>query len=195
MKKITLFAIGVFGLLTANAQVGFGVKAGYNLADFKGRTGDNPGMKSGFHAGGFVRIPVSGKFSIQPELLYSQQGVNDEVQVNEVTYQQKLKTNYLTLPVLFQYQSPLGINVSTGPQLGYLLSSKLEANKGSMDYKDFLKSTDISWVLGAGYEMRNGLGIGARYCWGLNNVSDSYNDLRSRVLQVGLSYKFGSGKK
>ena len=77
MKKVILVIIAAISVRAASAQVQFGVKAGYNLANFT-VSGDASGMtvssKSDFSAGLLASIPLFSSCTLQPEVLYSGQG-------------------------------------------------------------------------------------------------------------------------
>ncbi len=77
MKKLFLFAaIAVFGFTSVNAQeVTFGAKAGLNLASVSGDNTDEIDGRTAFHVGAIAEIAISDVFSVQPELLYSAQGL------------------------------------------------------------------------------------------------------------------------
>ena len=80
MKKLLLFtAVALFAFTTAQSQeFRLGAKAGVNIASFGGDSYVGRVRKPRsrqFHVGGLVEIPLAGKFSLQPELLYSSQGV------------------------------------------------------------------------------------------------------------------------
>jgi hypothetical protein len=74
MKKITTFLLTASILLcfsSINAQTGFGVKAGVNIANIT----DNPYKpRVGVHGGVFVNRAISRHFAVQPELLFSGEG-------------------------------------------------------------------------------------------------------------------------
>jgi hypothetical protein len=73
-----------------------------------------------FHAGGFVNVPISDKFSIQPELLYSAQGENGKS--IDVT----LQNDYINLPVMDKFYVSNNFTIEAGPQIGLLLSAKIK---------------------------------------------------------------------
>lgn len=88
MKKIMLLtAIAVFTFATGNAQdgVSFGAKAGVNLASIGGDDVDGLDGRTSLHLGGVVEIPVSDRFSVQGEVLYSAQGATDSEEGVDVT--------------------------------------------------------------------------------------------------------------
>ena len=191
MKKIILSFLFVAGFAAANAQqVMFGLKAGLNVSTFSGS--DNNGAKSiaGFHAGGLVNIPVSGGFSVQPELLYSGQGA--KASSDGYTITQTL--NYLNIPVLAKYTFTGGFSVETGPQIGFLLSAKGKVNGVSADNKELFKSSDFAWGFGVEYTSSANIGGSIRYTYGLNKIEKTDpGKVYNSVFQIGIHYMFGGG--
>ncbi|MCD0466627.1 porin family protein [Flavobacterium sp. ENC] len=193
MKKIVLsiMAILVFGF--ANAQkTRFGVKGGLNLSNWAG--GDVEDTKSlvGFHVGGFAEIKIIEKLAIQPELLFSTQGTTIE---GGFGGDFDVKTNYLNIPVLAKYYIVEKFSVEAGPQLGVLLSAKLDGE----DVKDSFKSVDLGFNLGAGYNFTDNLSINLRYTIGLSPLADDadiedegdyYDSAKNSNLALSLAYKF-----
>ncbi|HZH66836.1 MAG TPA: porin family protein [Flavisolibacter sp.] len=195
MKKILFVFSIVAASVAANAQTAFGVKAGANIANLKfsgGGVSESLDSKIGFHAGGFVNIPVSSNFRIQPEALFSMEGAKNKEDNS------KVNLSYINIPVMFQY-SASGFYGETGPQLGLLMSAKAKEDGEEEDVKDQLETTNLSWAIGAGYKLSNGLGFGARYNLGLSNIGKSEDGeegkLKSNVIQIGLTYTFGGSAK
>ena len=160
------------------------------------------------HGGLFLNIPMGESLNFQPELLYNGQGskFSASTTVGTVTttetYSQDL--NYISLPLMFQVRSTKGFFIELGPQPSYLVSAKQEGpGTGHTDNKDAFDKFDIAMNGGIGWTSRVGLGINARYSYGLSNVledgggNNSTNDgpeLKNRVVSVGLHYMFGAGK-
>jgi opacity protein-like surface antigen len=191
MKKLCLsLAVVVLTTLSANAQVQFGAKGGLNIANLGGDGLSGQGISSliSFHIGGQVSIPIAGKFSIQPEALYSGEGAK--------ATGGKLLFNYLNIPVLAEYNIAKGLNVEAGPQLGFLLSAEAKPTSGaSTDLKSDLKSTDFALVLGLNYKFTENIGADARYNIGLSDInatSGTNNSISNDVLQIGVFYLFNT---
>jgi outer membrane immunogenic protein len=188
MKKILLsVVIAACASLSIKAQtVTFGVKGGLNIAkltDF-----DRSKTPPSIYAGGFANIALTEEFSIQPELLYSGQGNKyDDILHNEYT----TKLGYINIPVMAQYHIVPEFYVEAGAQLGFLAGAKVKSGKVTVDVKDDSKSVDFGLGFGVGYQFPVGLGIGARYMFGLTNVSDVDNvDHKNSVAQIGVFYVF-----
>lgn len=186
MKKIlivfliSMAANGVF----AQAQVSLGIKAGANISKFDAEGAEN---YTAIHGGAFALFKLT-KIGIQPELLFSQQGMKFKDVTTET-----FKTSYLSIPVMVKLYLVAGLNIQAGPQFGFLTAAEVEG----VDVKDALKSSDISANIGLGWDLPFGLTIDARYNFGLSDINDDpgFDELKSRVIQVSVGYKiFKLGK-
>ncbi|MBZ4037679.1 PorT family protein [Flavobacterium sp. 17A] len=193
MKKIILSAIAMMAFAFSNAQeTRFGVKGGLNISTVVGGDVDNTKSLIGFHVGGLAEIHIVEKFYIQPELLFSAQGTKVD---SDFGGDATLKLNYLNIPVVAKYYIvDKKFNVEAGPQLGVLLSAKAEGE----DIKDFTRSVDFGFNIGAGYSFTDNLSVGLRYTIGLSplsdrdidNTDDYYDSAKNSNLQLSLAYKF-----
>ncbi|GAA6767202.1 porin family protein [Flavobacterium johnsoniae] len=193
MKKIILAAVAVMVFGFANAQkTRFGVKGGLNISTVVGGDVDDTKALVGFHVGGFAEIHVVQRFFVQPELLYSAQGTKVDVPFGS---DGDIKLNYLNIPVLAKYYIVDNkFSVEAGPQLGILLSAKAEGN----DIKDYTRSADLGFNLGAGYNFTDNLSVGLRYTIGLSPLSDRdidnsddyYDSAKNSNLAISVAYKF-----
>ncbi|MXV38734.1 outer membrane beta-barrel protein [Flavobacteriaceae bacterium Ap0902] len=206
MKKVVLSAaLAVLGLVGVNAQVGMeavelGVRAGYNYSNFSGDLADDFDTegRSGYHVGLFAEFPVSDRFSIQPEVIYSTQGAKWDV-LGTAT---ELKTQNINVPVLAKFYVADGFNLQVGPQVGFNTGDdwEFEGNDIPEAFRADLASVNFGAVVGAGYKMAEGLTIDARYNFGFTNVLDDSNDsignmdidndFKDGVFSIGLGYSF-----
>ena len=182
MKKLILsLAVITIATMTANAQVGFGAKAGLNLATLSGSDASNiagKSMQAGANFGAIVQIPVSGMFSVNPELVFSMQGVKFDGGSD--------KLNYLNIPVMAHIGFNGGFFVEGGPQVGFLMSAKEKDASGSTDIKEFLNSTDFSLGLGAGFQSQSGFGGNARVNIGLSSIDKGTP--KAKINNMSLNY-------
>ncbi|MCW2120412.1 porin family protein [Flavobacterium sp. 7A] len=183
MKKIlTLAVFTVLGFTNVTAQkIHFGIKGGLNFANISGDNSKNFDGVTAFNFGVLSEIPISDKFSFQPELVYSGQGYS----FNDNT----VALGYLNVPLIGKYYVTKGFSVEAGPQIGYLLSAKNE----SIDVKDSFKSLDFGVNFGLGYKLDNGLNFGARYNMGVSNINKADNTSNKNtngVLQLSVGYFF-----
>jgi hypothetical protein len=188
MKRIFLTLIAAVSMIvTTNAQVNFGAKAGLNLYKIAVDEGDASDLKAGIHLGVLAHIHLTEQMAVQPELVYSMQGAKSEIGGDKVT----LNLNYLNIPVLLQYMFDNGFRVEAGPQIGVLASAKSKFDDNSVDVKDSFNSIDFSVPLGIGYISPNGFGVDARYNIGLSNVNENDDSKAwNRGFQIGVFYQF-----
>jgi opacity protein-like surface antigen len=202
MKKITLSIVAVLAFGFANAQeVKFGAKAGLNVSTFTGDV-DDASSRVGFHVGGFAEIKLSDKFSVQPELLYSAQGVKYDTSGAGFSEENKINLAYLNIPVMAKYYVAEKFSLEAGPQIGFLLSAKNdfsysafgESDSGKVDIKDGYKSIDFGVNFGAGYDFTENLSVGARYNLGLSNIAKNEegdnSKVKNSVFSLSVGYKF-----
>jgi hypothetical protein len=208
MKKLLLSALAVCAFSFSNAQeekstsgldVTFGAKAGLNLSTFTGDPEDVD-MKAGFHVGGMAEIALNEKFSVQPELLFSSQGTQEDVTffngINEQTETIKYNFSYINLPVMAKYYVTEGLSLEAGPQIGVLVSAKAKADGETEDADELLgdlSTIDFGLNFGLGYKLDSGLNFSARYNLGLSNISDESDadfKINNSVFQFSVGYFF-----
>ncbi len=175
-KGVLVLSLLFIGNTTINAQSDtttiFGIKGGVNLSKI-----NNGKNKLGMAIGAYAEFKISDKFSIQPELLYSKQGAKFG--------SNKLKLNYINVPVLAKFSLINKISIEAGPQVGYLLS-KSEGTLAKSNYKKL----DLSAVIGLNYQISKTIGIGARYNLGLKDITKAPGKHKNKVFQFLLSYRF-----
>jgi predicted small secreted protein len=195
--------------------VRFGVQAGVNMAKFNDNNYSydlNTNTKTGFHFGAFVNIPLGGPLRFQPGILYNTYGSKLDVRpgfpasaAGTSTTAQSVEQDlqYISLPLMLQFQSRTGVFVELGPQVSFLGKTELQYENSDEDNKDAFDKLDVSAAIGAGYLSRIGIGLNLRYNFGLSNVvednggNNSSNDgpeLKNRVFSIGLVYHFGAAK-
>jgi hypothetical protein len=184
---------------TTDRTVGFGLKAGTDVSFV---TGDIAIMESkeGFFGGVYARIPLGGKFSFQPELLYVMQGwksSDDDSPKNTV----KMNLDYIQLPLMFQWEAGTGFRIELGPQIGVLVSAKNKYEGISLNAKDVFNKFDAGANFGLSYEFY-GFNIFTRYNLGLTNILDDETSVSvglwekkkakvyNQVISFGLGYTF-----
>lgn len=183
MKKILLLAVlTALGFTNVNAQeIKFGAKGGLNFATISGDNTKGVDLVTSFNFGVLSEIPISDKFSFQPEIMYSGQGYS----FNDNT----IALSYLNIPLMGKYYVTKGLSVEAGPQIGFLLAAKNEKT----DVKDSFNTFDFGINFGLGYKLDNGLNFVARYNLGLtdiNNVENSSSKNKNGVFQVSVGYFF-----
>lgn len=207
MKKLVLFAaIAAISVSSALAQeVKLGAKAGVNFSTFSGDDLGDVKSRTGFHIGALVEIPVSERFSVQPEILYSAQGAKYEERGpgpgEEYFFKVLAKLDYIQVPIMAKFYVMDGLALEAGPQISFLASKKgeIEATIGGVTVSseedlDNISSIDFSLGAGASYRLPMGVFFGARYNFGLSNVNDSDTadnfKMRNNVFQLSAGYSF-----
>jgi len=208
MKKLFIItAIVLFGFTNVNAQeeMQFGVKGGLNISTITGEDVSSFDSRTCMHFGVVMELPISDKFSFQPELLYSCQGADYSEDFSSIdatsksvlaTYEGTVKLDYLNIPLLAKFYVSEGFSLEIGPQVGFLLSAKDEydwnGDIGEDDIKEYVKGLDIGAVIGIGYKLEGGLNFGGRYNLGLTDANDGYEDgtYKNGVIQAYVGYFF-----
>lgn len=190
MKKIILLIVCAVSFAATQAQVDLGVKGGFNLANLVGPDVDDNSIKLSFYVGGYAKLPLADRFSVQPELVFSRQGAKFEDPGDDDKY----RLNYLNIPVMFQYNDPSGFYGETGPQFGFKVSAKVKGDGDTYDISDAVKGFDFSWGFGAGYKFTEKASAGIRWNLGITDVWDGSSKVRNSVFQIGLAYKLHTTK-
>jgi len=186
MKKTLLtFSMIILSVIAfSQAKVALGLKAGANFAN---TNIDNSESITAFHAGAYGLVKLA-NIGIQPEVLFSKQG-------NELAGGEEFDFSYVNIPVMLKFYLPLGLNLQAGPQFGILTNAE---NNDGVDISESFKDSDLSAVLGAGWDAPFGLQFSARYILGLSDISDDANfddDVKNRTFQVSIGYSlFKLGK-
>lgn len=175
-----------FFATTANAQFSVGAKAGLNFSKFTVSEDFITTSKTGVVIGGYAGYNVFPKFDVQLEALYSAQGAKEDPKYGGGTY----NFNYIQLPIIARYKVWSNAYVITGPQVGFLLSAKTKGSGETEDIRKYVKGSDLSWVIGAGYEILDGLAADIRYIPGMKDISTNDNSIKNSGFRVTVGYRF-----
>ncbi|WP_415327244.1 porin family protein [Chryseobacterium sp. MMS23-Vi53] len=222
MKKMLLSSALFVGVFTfaQNSQIRFGIKAGLNVSRISNTETIDESPRNALHAGVFGNFPFAEKFSFQPELLYSTYGEKekssdvyaaDDINVKSFS-NYSIKLDYITIPLMFQYNMLPNLYVEAGPEVGILFSERVRGtseiittsgNSTSTSTEDFkspverknFQGVNLGFGVGAGYYITPKFGINARYVAGLSDVMKQNplhhsNAIKNNVFQFGVMYKF-----
>ncbi len=200
MKKIIVILTAFFLSSAVIAQTGavFGLKGGLNLANFNSDADEEAtDMKTGFHVGGLAHIHLNPQWAIQPELQFSTQGAETEINIFGQNREFTFNLNYLNVPVMVQYMFNNGFRLEAGPYVGFLIGANLEDDEGNEDdTDDEYKKIDAGLGFGINYLTTSGFGFGGRYNLGLSNINEERaNKIQNRVFQISLFYMFDQAHK
>lgn len=189
MRKLffILAACVLFGVTTANAQSGFGIKAGLNFNSMSDVSISNlpstVNEKTGFHFGVLYKLKLPLGLALQPELLYTQKSST----ISGAGFAEKIdnKVGYLQLPVNLQWGIDLVLFrpfVAVAPYIGYAVTTKTSIE--DFDYKKLQYGVGC----GVGLEIWK-LQITGKYNWDMGEVgSGSLKD--KRVVDFGKNKGF-----
>ncbi|MDO9260650.1 MAG: outer membrane beta-barrel protein [Flavobacteriaceae bacterium] len=204
-KRILVLSIAFIAMVFyANAQSGFGVKAGlsYNttgeLKEFINETGtiiDNKGSgKSGYNVGIYGKIGL-GPIYIRPELVYTK--TTSEYILNSESVDYKMAK--LDMPVLVGLKLIGPLSVFAGPSFQYVLDNDLKGLEFNKIENDFT----VGFNLGASLALGR-LGLDVRYERGFSQNEVEFTgvgpnviyrlDARPEQIIFGLSYQLSAKK-
>jgi hypothetical protein len=174
MKNLLfLFAALILTLAPLTAQVEYGVKAGVNLADvystkitFQLDGGDDIENRPKSSTvvkpqlGVWVNIPVNSRFSVQPELLFTQKAWRPE----DVPEPATLSFNYVSLPLMMTYHSN-NWRFEAGPEVSFLINQYFPESVGAPDNKNpFVDEQVLELAINTGVRYQfNRWQLGLRY--------------------------------
>jgi hypothetical protein len=196
------FAIGISALVlglpaAARAQaVSAGVRAGVNSATLKFDVDDDlvdPQRRTGFSGGIFVTVPANAVVALQPELLFSAQGVR----VSQEGITATLAIDYVQVPVLGRFALGAGspVAVLVGPSFG--IRTRADANvpgaptEFTEEFEDQVERFDVALVTGLAADVGRFV-LDGRYTWGLRNIATDAGDgsVKNRVLTISAGVRF-----
>ena len=161
MKNLTIIAAAFFISTTVFSQeLDLGIKLGSNFASINNAIQDSS-SRTGIQAGIFGGVKFNDKIGINLDVLYSQQGADFDDGAFDLTY--------VNLPLVLKYFLVGGLHIQAGPQFGVLIDESLTETLDD-DYKEIVES-EISGIIGIGYDLPFGLRIDGRYNFGLTDIS------------------------
>ncbi|MGL2962776.1 porin family protein [Flavobacterium sp. RSB2_4_14] len=181
LVKLFLLAIVISALSTTASAQRYGIRAGANIASLTGGNDNSISPRTSFYFGVFKEMGiVKDLFYIQPELQYSSQGFSSDFTGTDEDY----SIDYLTIPVLAKVYVAKIFSFEAGPQFGFKVADNFEGAAS-----DSIESFDAAGVVGLNINLPLRISINARYVFGFSEViTDS--DLKTSVVQAGLSYRF-----
>jgi hypothetical protein len=191
-KSLLVAAIALFFTFSSNAQFHVGIKAGVNAAKIDGKSFKEE-FNYSYLAGGFAEIGLGEKWSINPEVLFSQTtATTDTSFTNTIPSlnddQLKVKLNYLSIPILLNLRLFGPLHIEAGPRFGIIMNKEKRLLENG---EEAFKSGDFSMVGGAGVHI-NMFRFSARYVVGLSNISELPNQdkWKNQALQFSVGVAF-----
>lgn len=201
MKKIILIiALTFLTIASVKSQdkIQFGVKGGVNFTTMT--SNDylyNEKYKTGLYLGVTAEIPLGKKFSIQPEILYSSQGIKGKALVNypsllpgtmPVVYAEH-KLDYIKIPILAKLYLAKNFAFEIGPSFNFLVNDQFTYD--SYTQTDLAEKFELGGVVGLSYNVKSNFVVNANYINGFSNVLKSpFDNSKSYGFSVGIGYLF-----
>jgi hypothetical protein len=174
-----------------------GVKGGLNVSNLYVDDVNDENSRIGFSAGFYGQILSNEFFAIQPELLYSTKGSENEYD-GFIDQNVKFNLNYLEVPVLAVFKLGKVAELHAGGYGGYLLNANIDYsgdvfNGGEDLDRDNFNTFDYGLVGGLGLNFGD-VQIGTRYNYGLaklaktDNAKDILGDSKNSVANVYIAF-------
>jgi hypothetical protein len=171
-----------------------GLKIGLNSSNQRFKSDEasvTSSRRTSFHLGGYIIAMVTNRFGFQPELLYNRIGSKFDVGATDAVY----KLNYLSVPVLLRQDFGKVFSFQFGPQVNFLLNSKIEFDGNHQDIED-VKNLDLGLAIGGAFNLSKGFHASLRYTLGLSNISadgSPAGERRNNVIQISAGCKLFGG--
>lgn len=176
MKKLlVLAALLGLGSLAAAQGLSFGVKGGLNLSSANGDWAAGAESRSGVAAGGYLTLGLLPAFAVQPEILYSQKGYKLSGDAAGIPWVGEYRINYVEVPVLAKFSFGILVKpyILVGPYCATKISGSWEKTVGdttTTGTMDYIKDSDLGFVLGAGLSTPVKLSLDVRYSNSLSTI-------------------------
>ena len=186
---ILIISLFIFTGSTIKAQenVLFGAKGGINLSNLSSDNFAETSPRTGFHIGLLAEVPLSNKFSIQPEILYSTQGTEaDQITIGGSPTKADYNLDYIQVPVLAKIYLTQSLSVEAGPSFNFLVKEEIDNRE-----TDFGSTFEFGGALGASYAIIGGFFANARYIYGFTDALDIFSaKYNNSGFQLGVGFMF-----
>ncbi len=185
---LTIFAALLFFNYSAEAQrFSLGIKGGANLNKVNGKSWKDE-FTFGYHLGAYATVGGN-RFAIQPEVLFNEvnldtaHGFSDVYNFNHID---NIRLQYLSIPVLLNYNVSKVLTLQAGPQFGILLNQDKDLLQNG---EDAFKSGNFSLVGGVELHLLR-LRIYGRFVSGTTNINNlsSSDTWKTTAVQVGAGF-------
>jgi opacity protein-like surface antigen len=193
---VVLLVLLIQQLQAQNIQIGAKADLTYSRL---GGDGLSIGYKPGFNAGVFLEHKINNKWSVQPELLYSQRNIkigNFKEYFASSANEDPGKfayLSYISVPVSVKYAITDQLTVNAGAQYSYLVYADETLLR---DKSDGFKKNDLGVIAGVEFTPTR-LRFYGRYYRGLSDINNinSLHPWNTQQFQAGVGYILFSRKK
>ena len=176
----------IFSMSSFSQGLNFGVKGGASMNKITGKSFKEE-FTYGYHIGGYVTIGLTGKLSLQPEVLFNQINVDTSSSFSSVYQFNKInniKLSYLSIPLLLNYNVSNILALQAGPQFGILMNQDKNILQNG---EQAFKNGDFSMIGGLQLKLLK-FRVYGRYVIGLSNL-DNIGDKdkwKGQSIQLGI---------
>ena len=184
-KILSIIALMLISSSLFSQGITLGIKAGANMGKIDGQSFKDE-YNLGYHVGAFVTVGT-GKWSLQPEVLFNQVNTDTATDFNQITQLHnvgQIQLRYLSIPVMLNYNLSNILAIQAGPQFGVLIDkSKNLVQNG----QDAFKSGDFSLAAGLQLKISRFRAYG-RFVGGLTNLNNLNNSdtWKAQMIQLGI---------
>jgi len=196
MKKVILLVISLISItafsqeeVKSASDAKFGIKGGLNYTTVtKGDFEEGLDPRTSFHIGFVGEIPLVGKsLALQPEILYSRQGFENNFVFLGTNYKDEYQVDYINVPILLKLYAGNVLSFEVGPQFGLKINEKVVSNNSEVERDDI---NEFDTALAGGVTLNfNEFFLTGRYTYSLNEIIEDSNSKNS-VFQIGAGFRF-----
>lgn len=201
MKKtfllVVMAIVGVSTSSSAQEYWNFGVKGGVNFTNMTSDGFEDNNSRTGFHLGVLAEIPVSDRFSVQPEVLYSTQGTEATRRYLGENLKGEYQLDYIQVPLVAKFYVIDGLALEAGPSFNFLVDEEYSYESDALDLEadsELASTFEFGGAFGASYKFNNGFFVNGRYVQGFTDAfdSDSFDDdaIKNNGFQLGVGFQF-----
>jgi hypothetical protein len=163
-----------------------GVKGGANLGKISGQSFKDQ-FTLGYHVGAFATIPIGKKWAIQPEAMLSQVNVDTASnfsQVYQFNHVDKINLQYLSIPILLNYNINKFLTIQAGPQFSIMLDKNKDLLQNG---KDAFKTQNFALAAGLQLNLLK-FRVYGRFVSGLTDINNigSADTWKTQTIQLGV---------
>ena len=172
----------------------WGLTGGVHFASFNNLELDKEGGRVGVVGGAFMKIPLSHKASIRPELLFNMKGASLKLtDDNGEDSEGKIRLNYIELPVSLDFEFMGIIDAHAGIQAAYLLSDAFKIDGTSIPVlDDQYNKGEFGFHFGTGIDLGN-IGVHVRFQQSLTSFladGSAFSEPRNWGITLTAAYMF-----
>lgn len=178
--RYILFILLFIGSFSLNAQrFNGGILAGFNAAQIDGDSWSGF-YKSGLLLGAFVNTEFTTDFGGQLEIKYSGKGSSTSPKSSNI---QKVRLNYIDLPVLVSYKALDALKIEAGVSFNYLYSASHYDGSWSDEWALEPNKFETALIFGVNYTLFNAFDFNVRYSYSLFPVRSA--DYSTSTIEEG----------